>query len=106
ARLVLGIDRMAKSDRRDLHLQASDIDAFFRLDQIDDATVGAHLEPIQRAGFHEHRMLRESSERRVDHLLRTERFAATDAGEDLRLVEYELRLCDRCYLDLRDKIYR
>ena len=48
-------------------------------------------------------MLRESSERRVDHLLRTERFAATDAGEDLRFVENARRLGARCDIELRDQ---
>ena len=103
ARLILRIDGVAKSDRRDLHLQATDIDALFRLDQIDDATVGTHLEAIQSARFDEHRMLGESPEHRVDHLLRTEWLSTADAGEDLRFVENARRLGGRRDIELRDQ---
>ena len=86
------LERTAHCARSDV----TDVDAALVLHQVDDAAVGAHLQPVERAGRGEHRMpgeLRRACRRSSSRV--PERLAARDAVDDRRLVEHARLLAPR-----------
>ena len=73
-RLVLGLEAVMQDGPSGSDI--ADVDAALVLHEIDDTAVGAHPEPVERAGRGEHRVPGELRQHVRDHLLGAERLAA------------------------------
>ena len=70
-RLVLGLDPVMQRDRGLAHRAARcrGAEAALVLHQVDHAAVGAHLQPVERARFGEHRVSGQLGQHVADHLV-------------------------------------